>query len=144
MRESMYLFTLRQVRDELITRATSLDRFSAMLVTVVNSVSAIVRSMPPIRLVVSILASAAILSGCIVNPPRVTVGSIYSVEVKTDGLSLVEAPRALQTETIFGATGSWNEAGRAKRLKSLAIVMRVFFSPATRLWSSQHPQTRLN
>jgi hypothetical protein len=47
-------------------------------------VTAIVRSMPPVRLVVSLLASAAILSGCTVKPPRVTVGSIYSVDFKID------------------------------------------------------------
>ena len=55
-----------------------------ILAAIVHTVPVIVRSMPPIRLVVSLLASAAILSGCIVNPPRVTVGSIYSVDVKID------------------------------------------------------------
>lgn len=95
-----------------------------MLVTVVHSVPVIVRSMPPIRLVVSLLASAAILSGCIVNPPRVTVGSIYSVDVKID---------------------TWSESGRGapcfadrNNLRRYSVLERGRSSKATEVFDDNY------
>jgi hypothetical protein len=52
-----------------------------------KSAPVIVHCMLPGRKVVGVLFTLTILSGCIVSPPRVTVGSIYSVDVKIDAWS---------------------------------------------------------